>query len=521
VAGAVVSRRARLGLAVLAAGALVAALAGLALARPGGGDSYSGGGGHGGGGGGDGEGVAVVLELLFHLIRLCFYYPKVGLPLLAIVIAFFVIGAIKRARDRDWDSGPPVALAPSIDLGALRRRDPDFSPVVFEDFVYRLFAAAHRARASEPERAALAPYVGPSARRALAERAPVGQPVSQVVIGAMRVVGVQLPPEPAEAALPGATAAGATSADGAATQVEVTLEFEANVMAGPPGKELTYYSVETWWLARAAGVTSRPPDPTRRFPCPNCGAPWQATSSGTQVCAFCGEAVDNGRFDWVVRGLDLRSLDERPPTLTTGGDRARHRPADVQPARVRPGLARPGPGRPEPDRRGGAGPGPPRLRRAHGGVAVRLDRRHPRPHLRRPGRLPAVLARQLRPAGPAQRADRHAHHPRRPVQAQPRSLLRRADRAHLRHWPRHRGPGRRWDPGQGRPAPTAPYSEYWTFIRSARRRGPPRTDKACANCGAPAAVSMAGACASCGAHVTAGEFDWVLSKIEQDDSYRG
>ena len=30
-----------------------------------------------------------------------------------------------------------------------------------------------------------------------------------------------------------------------------------------------------------------------------------------------------------------------------------------------------------------------------------------------------------------------------------------------------------------------------------------------------------GACAHCGAHVTAGEFDWVLSKIEQDDSYRG
>jgi hypothetical protein len=32
---------------------------------------------------------------------------------------------------------------------------------------------------------------------------------------------------------------------------------------------------------------------------------------------------------------------------------------------------------------------------------------------------------------------------------------------------------------------------------------------------------MAGACEHCGAHVTAGEFDWVLSKIEQDDTYRG
>ena len=34
-------------------------------------------------------------------------------------------------------------------------------------------------------------------------------------------------------------------------------------------------------------------------------------------------------------------------------------------------------------------------------------------------------------------------------------------------------------------------------------------------------ISMAGSCEYCQAHVTAGEFDWVLSKIEQDDTYRG
>ena len=66
-----------------------------------------------------------------------------------------------------------------------------------------------------------------------------------------------------------------------------------------------------------------------------------------------------------------------------------------------------------------------------------------------------------------------------------------------------------------------PYSEYWTFIRSAGRKGPARTDPACSNCGAPLKISQAGTCDHCGAHVTLGEFDWVLSKIEQDDSYRG
>jgi hypothetical protein len=32
---------------------------------------------------------------------------------------------------------------------------------------------------------------------------------------------------------------------------------------------------------------------------------------------------------------------------------------------------------------------------------------------------------------------------------------------------------------------------------------------------------MSGSCEHCGAHVTSGEFDWVLSRIEQDESYGG
>ena len=44
----------------------------------------------------------------------------------------------------------------------------------------------------------------------------------------------------------------------------------------------------------------------------------------------------------------------------------------------------------------------------------------------------------------------------------------------------------------------------------------------CPSCGAPTdKVNMAGTCEYCGAHLTRGEFDWVLSKIEQDESYRG
>ncbi|MEZ4368465.1 MAG: hypothetical protein R2939_19625 [Kofleriaceae bacterium] len=88
-------------------------------------------------GGGDG---GAILELLFHLIRLCFYFPARGAdPHPAIV--FFIRAAYVKHKNRDWDSGPPVPLQRNIDLAAIRQVDPDFSQVVFEDFVFRLFAA--------------------------------------------------------------------------------------------------------------------------------------------------------------------------------------------------------------------------------------------------------------------------------------------------------------------------------------------------------------------------------------------
>ena len=66
------------------------------------------------------------------------------------------------------------------------------------------------------------------------------------------------------------------------------------------------------------------------------------------------------------------------------------------------------------------------------------------------------------------------------------------------------------------------YSEYWTLIRSAGRKGAPKADADVRQLRRAARRSrMAGECEHCGAHVTAGEFDWVLSKIEQDDTYRG
>ena len=270
----------------------------LAQARPGGGSSFSGGGSSGGGGGG-GE-----LELILFLIQLIIEWPEVGIPLTILIIAGYIIKRLfkKRRFQQNWDSAPALASAPvSPDLQRICQLDPAFSGVLFEDFVFRLYAQAHQARFSSEAMDQLAPYVSAQARESLVRRPPIRVPVSNVVIGAMKVVRLTVPARPLDP-------------QGQPNQVGVDLRFESNMTAGAPGQEQTYYVVEDWSLYRAANVTSRPPDAPRDFPCPNCAAPF--TSSDKQRCDYCGEVVNTGRFDWLLHHLRLLRNEARPPQIT-------------------------------------------------------------------------------------------------------------------------------------------------------------------------------------------------------------
>jgi hypothetical protein len=481
--------------------AILLGLVGVAIARPGGGDTYSGGGGHGGGSGGGGDSGAV-LELLYWLLRLVLYYPQVGLPLLGIVIGWVAYSAYKQHQNKDWDSGPPVDLEHAIDLQSVRQLDADFSQIVFEDFAYRLFSTAHRARASAEQLATIAPYVSPAARAALAAREPKAVAVEQVIVGAMRVFRADVPDAQ-------------TDSMNRPTRVRIGVEFEANIATA----QATYYSVESWLFGRDATQTSKPPNAPRGFPCPNCGAPWQANATGTQQCASCGQVVDNGRFDWVVEQVSLSSLDERPPTLTT---EVRERGTDL-PTYAQPGVI---------DRFE-------ELQLQDPEVDQQLI--EARIKLIYDAITAAWSANELTPIRGFV-SDGLFDYLSYWVDAYKRQGLRNAlvdmriTRTQLAKITRDRWYSavtfRLWATGKdyvvrgdtvvrGSKHRERPYSEYWTLIRSAARKGPTKTDATCGNCGAPLEVSMAGACNYCGAHVTSGEFDWVLSKIEQDDSYRG
>lgn len=69
-----------------------------------------------------------------------------------------------------------------------------------------------------------------------------------------------------------------------------------------------------------------------------------------------------------------------------------------------------------------------------------------------------------------------------------------------------------------------PFSEEWTFQRSVgvASTGKPGTlENTCPRCGAPLQLTAIGECRYCKAAVTSGKFDWVVSRIEQEDDEGG
>jgi predicted lipid-binding transport protein (Tim44 family)/DNA-directed RNA polymerase subunit RPC12/RpoP len=476
----------------------------LAFARPGGGEGYSGGG--DGGGGGDGAG-----ELVFFLLRLWFefviHYPAIGIPLTIVGILVFLAWNKRRAKagSQNWDLTPRPAAPPqrprSFDLDAIRGVDPEFSIVLFEDFAYALYARAHQARVDRHALDALAPYLSPPARDHLQQRPPVGVPVTSAIVGAMRVTHLALPTAPS----PG--------------WVQVVLDFEANLTLGPAAQ----YVWERWSLVRSSAVRSKPPELVKSFKCPNCGAPFDpAGAAAGDRCSYCGEVVSGGRFDWTVQAIELLKVEARPPALVSSVEEV----GTTWPTVYHPDVRA---------RRAALLRDDPATTDEALGVRLRLiyDQLNA-----------AWTALDLAPIR-AYVSDGLFDYLQYWIDAYQRQGLRnvlegmrmtewtvakvvrdaRYDSITCRIWGSGRDSTVRQADGRlvsGNPKRDRVYTEYWTLIRAAGVRGAPRADRTCPNCGAPVdQVNMAGECGHCGAKITRGDFDWVLSKIEQDDSYSG
>jgi predicted lipid-binding transport protein (Tim44 family) len=427
-----------------------------------------------------------------------------GFGFVGFVIFVLVMAAVMKQQGArlNWEAGvggPPARPEPVRPLlEQIRAQDPNFSVVLFEDFLYALYAQAHTLRGNGGlER--LSSHLKPAARQALTALGPV-QGVRSIIIGAMRFVSVE----------------GASSG----SRVAVEVEFESNYSEVPEGRaEQSYYARETWTLSRAQGVLSRTPDRVRVFTCPACGAPLDSMVGGR--CQYCQATVDTGQFDWVVDNIEVAERETRGPLLTgTTEEKGTDLPTVVD----RDLQARFG----ELSQRDPAFAWPAfqsRVAMIFGAMQTSWSSRdwvQVRPFVS--DNLFQMLAywieaykkEHLRNVTEGARIEQ--------IELARISSDKFFDALTVRLFASSldytiSDDGDRVVAGSRQKQRR--YSEYWTLIRGSARKGPTRTDPVCPSCGAPLRIEMAGHCEYCRAKVTSGDFDWVLSRIEQDDVYAG
>jgi len=483
------------------------------LARVGGGQSYGGGGGSGHGGGG-GAIIYLIIQLARFLIYLTIEYPIVGIPLDIIVIGGVVYYFTRRNRTIESEIVSVVPAGPAAGTAAvdterafnhLRRFDPNFSEIIFTDFCYALYGKAHEARGRGAQALDLfSPYLSESARTALVKRNPPGlREVRGIIVGAMQVTDLQ-------------------GLDSPLVRARILFETNYTELAGSnsqPSKEMTYYVREYWDFERKRDLLSPPPAQATALHCPRCGAPLQKDTVG--ACAFCLTKIDSGEFQWYVRDITLMSREERGPLLTSDvAEAGTDFPSVIQPGfvTVRAAFEQNHPEFSWSQFQARARLIFDELQAAWSSLNWERARPHETDNI---FQMHQYWIDAYRRQGLRNALDQCKITAMQPVKIQEDAFY---NAVTLRSWAE--GFDYTVDAGgrvvSGSQNNLRRWGEYWTFIRNrGTKAGPARADLNCPNCAAPLKINAAGVCEFCGGKITSGDFDWVLSKIEQDESYAG
>jgi hypothetical protein len=370
-------------------------------------------------------------------------------------------------------------------LEQLRRDDPDFSEPLFLDFVSalvaRAVAVAGSARVGELER-----YLAGAA--VLQPFEPGGW--QNVVVGSAQLRAVTLGPD--------------------GTRVAVEVAVGATHAAG--GR----WWRTAWTFVRRPGVRSKGPGEITRLACPACGATSERRDDG--ACRYCGQRPAAGEAAWAVEGIQILEAEGRPPIalggyaeeVGTGRPTLRSPSVDADLAalpQALPGFAWDA------------------ARERFGQVFLGLQRAWSDRDLAaiRPlttdalfstwrywveayraaglrNRLEDVQVAGIEPA----RVSRDRYYASVTVRIFASMVDQTVDDG-----------GRVVD---GRPAPRA-FTEYWTFVRTLTTAAPEGVT--CSGCGATLPAGQTGQCPYCSALVGAPAFDWILSRIDQDEDYTG
>jgi predicted lipid-binding transport protein (Tim44 family) len=420
-------------------------------------------------------------------------------------MVFVVIVLVVAVKMFKGSAGTPAPLAPEASadlaqqLALLKQSDPNFSLGLFADFVNALHARAQEAR-GKGSVDVLSPYIDERAQQQLLQLGSEATGLSEVagvVVGASNIVDVRNMP------------------DGTG----ITVFFEANyteIFRG--GQQVSYYTEERWQFWRQAGVLSQPPGKIDAIHCPKCGGPLERNENG--LCPYCNTVIRGGQFHWYVVNMEVLERDQRGPQLT---QETQEEGTDL-PTVYQPGFNE---------------------------YRARLESSNPGFSWERVNERVLYIFNMIsqawtslewEKARPFETDNIFQMH-RYWIEAYKRQGLRNVlDKINVSRieWVKidqdafyDSLTARIWaseldytvdSTGRvlcGSPSAPRAYTEYWTFIRTRGAKAPEHKDDHCPNCGAPLAINMAGICEYCGGKITSGDFDWVLSRIEQDESYTG
>jgi predicted lipid-binding transport protein (Tim44 family) len=506
-----------------------------AEARVGGGGSFSGGGGggggggFGGGGGGFGGGGSYSGGGGGEMSWPGFVVFLVVFVVIIVLKAYAQEQKKSRSYTSSGTSGQPLAsdqgrrrsiTAFRHRLDQLRKYDPNFSEILFMDFACALYARVQEAR-GRGDLKIYESYLGPGSLRTLNR---LGGGLRDEVREFLRRQGGAESKEPTfdvrGVIVGGAKITEVTDPSRDAITIAVRLEanYTESYGEGQSARENTFYCEEVWRFARQRDVLSPPPERILAMGCPSCGS--TAARLPDDSCPHCGVQAVMGKFHWFVRSITIVRRESRGPLLTSDVPEVGTTLATI----VQPNYtaAR--------DQFASANPG---------FSWERTEKRFRHIFMELQEAWSTLEWERARPYQSDQLFQSHYFW----IQEYRRQGLRNVledvkiaslrpvkitsdafyDAITVRIWAGMKdytvdGNGNVVCGSRRRPRP---FTEYWTFIRRRGVKESKKEDSACPNCGAPLKINMAGICQYCEGKIASGEFDWVLSRIEQDEAYVG
>jgi len=469
------------------------------FARAGGGHSYSGHSSSRSSGGGSGGNTGDLIGLLFWLL---FRHPILGITVLAIGgICYFVFFRSSTLPDgfSSTGSGDMPLMNPEIS-GAIRgkarlpiepmlARDPKFSYPLFLDFVSAL-AQRSLTALNTPAMANLEPYVTAQAFAWF----PAGELMKNVVVGSVAISRME------------------PSSD--VDRMTVAVSFCATAVKG--GQKESFWFESEWHLSRQAGVISKSPDEMLKLACPSCGATSDKDASG--ACAYCGKRPAPGSEAWMVASVAILAKESRSPVdLGSYAEEQGTGLATVYSPMLNTGL------------------------RAiqssdHGFTKDEAGKRFREIFIQLQEAWSNRDMPAIRPLVTDQLYRVYSYWIEAYRAAGIRNVISDVDIASLEIVAADVDPfydsittriaasmvdrciseGGKIVGGDSTPRG---FSEYWTFVRIAGGKGDTGSSQTCSGCGASLEVGMTGECPYCGMLVSGKNFDWILSRIDQDEDY--